>query len=554
MASGSLAHSICHVLLKHEQQDGKRIYLRQPKGGVWHEFTWAEVMRQARQVARFLQTLGLKKGAHVAIFSKNCAEWFIADFGISLAGMVNVPLFSNQHENSIEYVLEHAEVKLVFVGKLDKPLETRRYIPERLTTISFDYHTNLHTTYRWSDVLASEPREDIVFPEAGDVYTIIYSSGTSGTPKGAVYTHEAIANYLAIFPADIRRMTDLEHHHLLSYLPLAHVYERSAIELGSLAIACDVSFVESLEIFAENLREVKPTLFAAVPRIWGVFQHKIEQKLPPILLRSLLKIPFLSGFIKNKIKHQLGLQCSRGNISGASHLPTGISDFFDKLGIPIQEGYGQTENFAYATLSLLQERRLGYVGTPRLQVEIKLDDNHELLMKCPCLMVCYYKDKEATKKAFTEDGWLRTGDIVDIDARQRVKILGRLSENFKNQKGEFIAPTPIEKNFSTNPMIEHLCLVGQELESNVLLVSLNQQARKQPKQEVIESLQKMLRTVNTELKSYEKISHILLVLEEWTTENDLLTPTLKVKRRVVEERYQNFIHRAIEQSEPIVWE
>lgn len=554
MQSGPLKHSICHLLLKHEQQNGGRIYLRQPKAGVWHELTWMQVMHQARQVARFLQTLALKKGAHVSIYSKNCAEWFIADFGITLAGMVNVPLFPNQHKDGIEYVLNHAEIELVFIGKLDKHVETRKYIPEKFRTVSFDYHAHLNTTYRWPDVLTGEPLQDIVFPKAEDVYTIIYSSGTADTPKGAVYTHEAIANYLAIFPEDIRRTTDLQHHRLLSYLPLAHVYERSAIELASLAIVSEVSFVESLETFAKNLQEVKPTFFAAVPRVWGIFQHKIERKLPKTLLNGLLKIPFLSGFIKHKIKHQLGLQRSRGNISGASHLPTAINDFFEKLGILIQEGYGQTENFAYATLSLLKERKRGYVGTPRFQVEIKIGDNQELLMKSPCLMACYYKDEMATKNALVEDGWLRTGDIADIDAKQRVKILGRLSENFKNQKGEFIVPTPIEKKGLTNPMIEHLCLVGRELASNVLLVSLNQKARKQPKSEVKESLQNTLRVVNAGLKSYEKISHILVVQDAWTTENDVLTPTLKVKRRVIERRYQDFIHKAVAQPETIVWE
>ncbi|MCP0912965.1 MULTISPECIES: AMP-binding protein [Legionella] len=554
MKKGILNHSIIHLLLEHEREHAEKIYLRQPREGCWHEFTWAQVMHQARQVASFLHSLGLKKGAHVSILSKNCAEWFIADFGVSLAGMVNIPLFANQHASSIQYVLNHGEVELVFLGKLDNHAHMRSSIPEHVRTISFDYHPDMQTTYQWAAVLASEPLQEVILPKACDLFTIIYSSGTSGTPKGAMYTHEAIANYLNIFSTDIRRMIDLPYYHLLSYLPLAHVYERSAIQLGSLAIPSDVSFVESLDAFAENLRTVKPNIFAAVPRIWDVFQHKIEQKISPQLLNILLKLPIISGLIKKKIKQQLGLENSQANISGAAHLPVSILRFFDKINIPIQEGYGQTENFAYATLSLLNERKPGFVGTPRLQVEIKYGENNELIMKSPCLMRGYYKDEEATAEAFTADGWLRTGDIVEIDAQNRVKILGRVSENFKNLKGEFIAPTPIEKEFFEPELIENVCLVGRELARNVLLVSLTNEGRRKPHEEIKEYLQVRLHATNQTLKSYEKISHILIVKEPWTPENNLLTPTLKVRRRQVEAHYHAFIQQAVTDHHLIVWE
>lgn len=547
-------HSICQRLMEHETEHADRVYLRQPREGVYHELTWSMVMHQARQVAFFLQRLKLKKGAHISIYSKNCAEWFIADFGITLAGMVNVPLFPNQHKDSIEYVLTHAEVQLVFVGKLDKYKEAFEAISGDLITVGFDYHPDLNLNHTWSEVLSGQRLDTIASPLPEEVYTIIYSSGTSGAPKGALYTHQAISNYLSILPKDIRRLADLDFYHLLSYLPLAHVYERSAIQLASIVVPADVSFVESLDTFADNLKSVKPTLFAAVPRIWGVFKHKIEQSMPPALLNYLLYVPILAGFVKRKIKHQLGLERSAGNISGASHLPPDISTFFDKLGIPVQEGYGQTENFAYATLSLLNERKSGYVGTPRLEVEIKLGEAQELLMKSPCLMHGYYKDTEATNQAFTKDGWLRTGDIVNIDRKNRIKILGRLSEHFKNQKGEFIAPTPIEKQWSSSRLLDHVCLVGRGLESNVLLVTLSDSGCRTLQEAVNKHLQARLHRVNGRLKSYEKISHIIIVRDAWTTDNDCLTPTLKVKRRVVEERYQPLIQKTMAQSDNIVWE
>ncbi|WED43874.1 AMP-binding protein [Legionella cardiaca] len=542
-----------HLLLENENNLSDKVYLRQPREGQWHELTWSMVIHQARQVARLLQDVGLKKGDHVAIFSKNCAEWFISDFGISLAGMVNVPLFANQHEDSIKFVLSHAEVKLVFIGKLDDHQRVHRYIPEELPTVSFGYHGNMNTTYHWTDVLAKEPVEKVVETSPDDLYTIIYSSGTSAQPKGAVYTHEIIANYLSLFPKDIRRIKVLDHYHLMSYLPLAHVYERSAIQLGSITIPCDVSFVESLDKFADNLREVQPTFFTAVPRIWGVFQQKIEQKLPPGKLNFLLKIPFVSSLIKKKIKHHLGLNRCTNCFSGASHLPLSIIEFFDKLDLKIQEGYGQTENLAYATFTMLGQRRPGYVGTPRLQVELKLGDENELMIKSPCLMKEYYKNKEATDATLTKDGWLHTGDIAQLDENYNVKIIGRLSENFKNQKGEFIIPAPIEERFAANSAIEQLCIVGRELPNNVLIVTLSDLGRSQNKENVKQELQESLRKVNSELANYEKISHVIILKDAWTPENGLLTPTLKVKRRIVEANYHDLIKGAVSQRNTIVW-
>lgn len=545
--------SLNQWLLDNEQQNASRVYLRQPRNDQWHEFTWAMVMHQARQVAQFLYDIGLKKGDHITLFSKNCAEWFITDFGISLAGMVNVPLFANQHPDSIHYVLNHAEVKLVFIGKLDDYQQTRQHIPADLPSVNLGYHEDMPTTYSWQDVLNKQPLAQPAAIDEQDLYTIIYTSGTSGVPKGAVYTHGTIANYLMLYPKDVRRIREVDYYHLMSYLPLAHVYERTAIQLGSVTVACDVSFVESLDKFADNLRQAQPTFFTAVPRIWGVFRQKIEQKLPPHKLNLLLKIPLVSSLIKRKVRHSLGLGRCTNCFSGASHLPVDLIEFFDKLGIYIQEGYGQTENLAYATFSMLDQRRPGFVGTPRLNVELQLGDNNELLIRSPCLMKEYYKEPEATSETLV-DSWLHTGDVAELDEHSNVKILGRLSENFKNQKGEFIAPTPIEKQFAGNSFIEQLCVVGRELPNNVLIITLNEEGRNQDKESIKDQLQGNLQAINRKLASYEKISHIIVSHDTWSPENGLLTPTLKVKRRMVETNYLDMIKGVIKNHNPIIWQ
>lgn len=252
--------------------------------------------------------LGLKRGSHVSIISKNCAEWFIVDFGICLAGMVNVPLFTNQHVESIHYVLEHADVELVFIGKLDDHQRVRSYIPDHYITIGLDYHQDMKVDHTWADVMKNHIQVDIHEPNPDDLYTIIYTSGTSGAPKGAMFTHQSIANFLSVTPIDVPKINDLPFYRFISYLPLAHVYERTTILLSSLTLNSDVSFVESLDKFAHNLQEVEPIFFTAVPRIWGVFQQKIEQKISPTKLNLLLKIPIVSSLIKKKLNINWGFQ------------------------------------------------------------------------------------------------------------------------------------------------------------------------------------------------------------------------------------------------------
>ncbi len=553
MPTHNLEFSLCALLLKNEKQKANDIYLRQPRNGEWTEYSWKEVMHRVRQLVAFFHEKCLKKGDHVAIISKNCAEWFIADFAIAFSGMVSVPLFANQNQENIEFILEHAEVKLVLAGKLDHPQMMRDHIPRNYPVLNMDYHPELKTDYHWPEVLSQDPVKELHCPDLAETYTIIYSSGTSGKPKGALYTHQAVANYLKHYPDDIRRITNATQFRLVSYLPLAHVYERTAIALGSLTIPATVSFVESLEKFADNLREIEPSMFTAVPRIWGVFKQKIEQKLPPVLLNILLAIPGIKQIISKKVKHELGFSRCTNFVSGASHLPVDIILFFKKLGIVIQEGYGQTENMAYATLNMLDNYQLGTVGSPRLGVEIKKGEENELLIRSDCLMDAYYKQPDKTAETMTADGWLKTGDIVEIDAGQRVKILGRLSDVFKNQKGEFVQPTPVEKKFGENQWIEYLCLVGQGLAKNIMIVNLSASGKSLSREAISQLLKEQMRKANMSLQSYEKMSHVLVVNDIWDVENDLLTPTLKVKRRRVNEVYHDLIIKTAKEDEVIVF-
>jgi long-chain acyl-CoA synthetase len=546
---------LCEQLLYKEKESADKVYLRQPIEGQWHDMTWAEVMKQARQVAMLLFNIGLQPGDKISIFSKNCAEWLIADFGITLAGMINVPLFPNQNQSTLEYILTHAEIKLVFIGKLDMHLRTRSYIPSNLTTINFPYHLDLNTNYSWDDVLKAEPLTEIIFPKPEDIYTIIYSSGTTGSPKGVVFTHQSISQYLSTLQNDLNRFVSLDaRQHLLSYLPLAHVYERSTVQLGSILMDSDVSFVESLDKFSKNLQEVQPTLFTAVPRIWAVFKQRIEQQIAKKGIGWMFKIPLLSSIAQYKVKKQLGLARCVVCVSGAAHLPEAILKFFKKMGIYIQEGSGQTEDFGYTSLTERNDIRPGYVGIPRFGVEVRQSEAGELLVHTPCLMSAYYKEPQLTKDVLTEDGWLKTGDLVEIDGQNRIKILGRISENFKNQTGEFVSPSLIEDQFMTHDLIEYCCLVGKMLPSNLLLVNLTAEAKRLTETEIKDALRKVQHDVNRRLKNHEKISHMLVIKELWSITNNCLTPTMKIRRRVIESMYQDMILDTINQPAGVAWE
>lgn len=549
------SNSLIHRLLEKEKFCGDQVYLKQAKQGVWTEYTWSEIMKLSRKVAAFLQQIGLQRGDRVSIYSKNCVEWFIIDFGITLAGMIGVPLFANQNSHGLHYVIRHADVQLVFVGKLDSHQRAFSALPSTVKTVNLTYHPNIETTYQWQDILACDPLQEITIPEPESIYTIIYSSGTTGQPKGVLFNYATVTRYIGILKDDLSRIIDVEdRHYLFSYLPLAHVYERASIQIVSLVLDSEVAFCESLEQFSRNLQATQPTVFAAVPRIWTLFKQQIEQRLSPHVLKMGLMIPVVSYFLKRKIQWQLGLSRCQFHVSGAAHLPQEILKFFTRLGIEILEGYGQTENFSYGTVSLPNRVRPGFVGRARFGTSVELSADGEILMRSPVLMQGYYKDEEATKHAFTSKGLLRTGDLGEIDADGNVKIYGRVSEHFKNQKGEYVVPSVIEEQVIQDELVAYCCLIGRMLPSNVLLLNLNDIAQKYIDDELKNKLRLLFRHVNVKLNGYEKISHFIVTSEKWTVDNHCLTPTHKVKRWVLESKYQNVIEHALKGQDTIVWE
>lgn len=529
-----------------------------PSKAVFHQpfdrkiksWTYQQAGDEVRRIASGLKALGIQPGDHVALISKNCPHWIMADMAIAMVGAVSIPIYPTLNAESINHILVHSESKALFALKLDDYSKQKSGVPG-IPVISASVY-GLAESESWEKWLeAYEPLTVMEKREAGDLATIIYTSGTTGVPKGVMHTIGSFArvadNFLQIL--DIHK-----HPDLFSYLPLSHVAERCLIENVGLYMGANFSFPESLETFAEDLANCQPEMFFAVPRIWGKFQEKILEKMPQRKLDKLLRVPLISSLVKKKIKKKLGL--SRANLvaSGAAPLAVSVMEWYDKLGIKINQGYGMTEDCILSHYNLPGANRFGTVGKPTRGVTSKLSGDGEILIKSDCLMVGYFKEPEKTKEMFTDDGFLRTGDVGEFDHDGYLMITGRLKDQFKTDKGKYISPAPIELEYTKNTDIEQVCLVGMGIPQPMALVVPSEIGRKKSNEALIESLAQTRRAINPHLESYEKVEKVVVMKEHWTVDNGLLTPTLKIKRNQVEKIHMHMYKDWFAQAGEVIFE
>ncbi|MBJ2130460.1 AMP-binding protein [Alteromonas sp. IB21] len=536
------------MLYHWEKSRGDDVFLTQPIKGEYHDFTWKQVAEQARKVAARLREMNYPAGSRIGIFSKNCAEWFVADLGIMMAGHISVPIFSTAGPDTVQYVLEHADVQLLFVGKLDNTAEQVASIPAKYLTVAFPY-PNIATKQQWDEFMDIAPIDDSPVQDMDDIMTIIYTSGSTGQPKGVVHSYKT-----ACWAA--RRSLDQlginQDDRTMSYLPLAHITERVLVELSSYYSGGKIHFVEDLATFQRDVGHCQPTLFISVPRLWTKFQMGVLAKMPQKKLDTLLKIPILNKIVAKKIRNGLGINNARLWASGSAPLAPAVIEWFAKIGIYISEGWGMTENSAYGTGSVpFRHDKIGCIGKPYDGVDIRTSEEGEIQVKSPCNMLEYYLEPDKTAEVFTEDGYLRTGDKGVIDADGYVKITGRLKDIFKTAKGKYVTPAPIEAKFMENPMVEQVCVTGTNLPQPVALLVLSEEAQKKDKSGIEASLKKTFDAINAKLESHQVMDRVVVMKNEWSIENDLLTPTLKVKRHVLEERFEGIIQGSY--SDKLVW-
>ena len=333
-------------------------FFHQPLNKNWNQINWSQVDKRVRSLAANLKSQNFPQGSKIALFSKNCADWIISDLAIWMAGHVSVPLYPTFSAETINYILKHSEAKLLIAGKLDQWKKAKAGVPEDLPTICFD-NWPLEGATTMSNFCQSPPLTESPIPSQDQMATIIYTSGTSGTPKGVVHNFSQLS-FVGVQIVKLLNLT--QEDRFFSYLPLSHVAERLLVELGSLYSGAEIYFAESLETFKLNMNHAEPTIFLGVPRIWAKFQDGIYKNLPPKKLNLLLKIPFLSAMIRNKIQTGLGLNKARISLTGAAHMAPSLFTFFDSIGVKIKEAYGMTENLPIPILLLAKENHIMWVS------------------------------------------------------------------------------------------------------------------------------------------------------------------------------------------------
>lgn len=544
-------------LFRWEAEFADRVYLTQPTGdGASRHYTWAQTVDEARRMAAHLRSFGWPAGSCVAILSKNCAQWLIADFAIWIAGHVSVPIYPTLAATSIRQILEHSQARAIFIGKLDGWEAMAPGVPDDIIRIRFSLAPQTGDT-DWDALIANvAPLQGDLLRGGDELATIIYTSGTTGMPKGVMHSFANIA-------VAAKTMGEVFHfgpdERVLSYLPLAHVAERVGVEGNSLYHGFRVYFAESLDTFAHDLQRARPTVFFSVPRLWIKFQQAVFAKLPKKKLARLMKIPFLGRSIKRKIVRQLGLDAVRFAATGAAPLPAEIIAWYRSLGLDLLEVYGMTENFGLSHTSRPDTMRVGYVGAPWPHVQCTLSEIGEVLVKAPWLMQGYYRDPQRTAEAMTADGWLRTGDLGDIDELGRLRITGRAKEQFKTSKGKYVAPAPIENLLGAHSRIEAVCVAGADYAQPFALLMLPAElsaatAHDQTlRAEVDAELRALRDAVNAQVDPHARLDFLAVVREQWTVENGFITPTMKIKRNEIEKTYAPQFNEWQRRGEPVVW-
>ena len=544
-----------------EKEFKDKPYLRQPIGETWEEYTWGEVGDMARRLASGLKSLNLREGAHIGIYSKNCREWIISDLAIVMAGYVSVPFFPSLNGKELSYIMDYGDVDALFIGKIETWDDIKDDLPNEMPIIRFPKYegcSNVTKGYEWHEFINSnEPIKSPHQPKLSDLWTIIFTSGTTGNPKGVMLTYQAIDGIKVVLD-DPNNPLGIKHtgnNDFISYLPLNHIFERVVIEWCSFRYGGTISFVESIETFGQNLKEVQPHVFAAAPRVWTKLQMGILSKFPQKKLDTLLKIPLFSTILKKLIRKGLGFSRVRVTVSGSAPMPVELIEWFRKVGVYITNGYGMTENCAIcSSVDGKDFNKLNTVGKPQKGVELKIDEGTgEILMRGPFVMIGYYKNEELSNETL-RGGWLHTGDKGFLDKGGYLHITGRVADSFKTSKGEYIEPLTLEQFFVNMNEIEEVCVVGLGIAQPICLIQLSEIGKSTSRDNLSKMFLDKFESINSDLVNYKKISTIVIVKDEWTQENGIVGPTQKLKRGAVDEKYNKNYLSWHESDEKLIFE
>jgi long-chain acyl-CoA synthetase len=557
------------------------------RDGEWKKFSIQEYVELTNNMSYGMLKMGIKPGDKVGIVSSNRPEWNMLDFAIMQIGAISIPIYPTISQDDYRHILNHAEMKMIFIDGKELGRKLKPIFLETTTLKHVFTFNEQDVEYQYLDQLIGN---GIKYPEPQklnelksaikptDLATIIYTSGTTGYPKGVMLSHSNVVNQLknlALTPAKWSNKA-------LSFLPLCHAYERMLVYLYQY-LGMSVYYAESLATIAENIKEISPTMMSCVPRLLEKIYDKLylSGKKLPFVSKMLYYWAFdlatkyqLEGMgwyynLKHKIADKLIYSKWRaaigGNfdivVSGGSAIQQHIASFFSAIGMPVFEGYGLSETSPVIAVSQRGKngRRFGTVGLPLPGVEVKLGERNEIMCRGHNVMMGYYKDPQLTAEVIDADGWFHTGDTGKFTPEGQLVITGRLKSIFKTSFGKYVNPQAIETKFSESPFIDNMIVVGENKKFAAALISpdfvylkswcVKHKIKVATNTEIIENgivtkrFQEEIKQYNQHFGDFEKIKKYQLVAEEWTQQNDFLSPTLKIKRNVIEAFYADKIEK-----------
>lgn len=559
----------------------------------WIGISYRELRERVRNFAMGLMSLGLKRGDMVGLLSENRPEWVISDLAILSIGCVDVPMYPSSTANTIEYIMNDSECKAIIVSnklQLNKVKKIASNVKSLKNIIVLNEKDLEEGVYSFQQILnmgkdnshklEDKLEEEIRKTNPDDLATLIYTSGTTGEPKGVMLTHN---NFVSNVKAALQVIPADQNDIFLSFLPLSHSFERMAGYYTAFSAGCMIVYAESIDTVAENLKEIKPTIMTSVPRLferihgrimknvdnspptkqkifyWALdvgkkyAQARRSSKLSPILKA---KYKLAEKLVFNKIRQATGGRL-RFFVSGGAALPKEIGEFFEAMGILIIEGYGLTESSPVISCNRVDDYKFGTVGKPLPGVEVKIGEDGEILARGPNIMKGYYKNKKATDEAIDKDGWLHTGDIGEFDKQGFLRITDRKKHLFKTSGGKYIAPQQLESLFTRSKFIDQFVLIGDNKTFLSALITPDFEAIREyadahkivynrvedlaHNPEIYKLIEKDIQTLQRNLASYERIRKFVILDKPFTIEDGELTPTLKVRRKIIEERYAHLI-------------
>ena len=514
------------------EQYPERIWLRDRNGDAFTEWSFAEGHAEISAAAAWFEQRYGASQTNIAILSRNRAHWMLADLAIMGSGNVSIPLFTTMVASTAEYILDFTETRMVVLGESQNWDAIQATLPDSIDIVTMPGVEIDAPHIKWGDIIAEcAGREPEYTCKHDDLITMVFTSGTTGVPKGVMQSHNSLLKPMQ--HAD-HSFSLRAHPRFLSYLPLSHIAERQLVMVQSLIYAGTITFNESLETLLRDMADARPNFFFGAPRVWEQLQQGLLAKFgSQQALASALEQD--SAAVGLQVRTGLGLDDTDYLLTGAAPIPPALIDWFETLGLRLMEGFGQTEIMG-PCINTVEFRRVGSIGRLLEGVDLKITDEGELAFKSEGAAIGYYKMPDKTAETFI-DGWVHTGDKGYIDDDGYIFLTGRVKDYFKTIQGKYVAPAPIENSFAATEWAEQICLLGRGYSKTTMVCVVSEAAQKQDRDIIDAALREQVKLVNTEVEKHARIGAVIVSTKAWTIENEMLTPTLKIRRDEVESKF-----------------